>query len=37
MQHRLQQLHGVLVQAAKIAHPAIKLGMWIANFGTSLG
>jgi hypothetical protein len=31
MQHRLQQLHSVPVQAAKIAHSAIKLSMWIAN------
>jgi hypothetical protein len=31
MQHHLQRLHGVPVQAAKIAHPAIKFGMWIAN------
>jgi hypothetical protein len=31
MQHRLQRVHNVPIQAAKIAHPAIKLGMWIAN------
>jgi hypothetical protein len=31
MQHRLQQLHGVLIQATKIAHPTIKLGMRIAD------
>jgi hypothetical protein len=31
MQHCLQRLHGVPIQAAKITHPAIKLSMWIAN------
>jgi hypothetical protein len=30
MQHRLQ-LHGVPIQAAKIAHPAIKLYMQIVD------
>jgi hypothetical protein len=31
MQHRLQRLHGVPIQAAKIAHPAIKLDMRITD------
>jgi len=31
MQHRLQRLHGVPIQAAKIAHLAIKLGMRIVD------
>jgi hypothetical protein len=31
MQHRLQQLHGVHIQAAKIAHPTIKLDMGIID------
>jgi hypothetical protein len=31
MQHHLQQLHGVPIQTAKIAHPAIKLGMQIVD------
>jgi hypothetical protein len=31
MQHRLQRLHGVPIQATQIAHPTIKLGMRIAD------
>jgi hypothetical protein len=31
MEDRLQQLHGVFIQAAKIAHSAIKLNMRIAD------
>jgi hypothetical protein len=31
MQHCLQRLHGVPIQAAKIAHSTIKLGMRIVD------
>jgi hypothetical protein len=31
MHHHLQRLHGVPIQAAKIAHLAIKLGMRITD------